>query len=450
MDGKSPKLEIPEGTTLQLSEDGITLGHAGDVIIRGDFGHRLKKIFSETGSIELAAPGDLQVEHVEAKRGEVTISGNIRVKSLTAGRVHLIQGRLEARSVVGEREIELSQGELAVDLLFSPEVKINPDVRGRATVIESHNELGPHSLKGGFRLAEFQELVPSAQMVIQSEAGRLPQLEPAARTDNGGPVIESTAEPVETPSTDALGDLDTASAIPGDVPPAPAPEPESLLGDWPEQPSTEVASPPAPISENLGGGLTPPEPEPVSTEDALDALGGPPSPLPDVLGEPAPLPTPEPLPEPEPLPTPEPPPAPEPAPAPPPPPVEAAPQPPPAPSMELPEPESSVGETTEADEVPAEAEPPGRPAFHAPLLEAAETINNIYSNWQGGEVPEAVNRLCAMVEHGLYNDLKVQLTALWRQILAFHSKTGTKIPSLQVQQMFRQIQRTLAENLKSG
>jgi hypothetical protein len=116
------------------------------------------------------------VETVESKKGSVVIAGSVRAKSIKGMRVSLIEGSLIARSINGEQSIDLKGGTIEADLVMSPSVTVSQTVRGKATVIESQNELGPHQLKGGFRMAEFLEMIPSTQKVIQSEASHFPQL----------------------------------------------------------------------------------------------------------------------------------------------------------------------------------------------------------------------------------------------------------------------------------
>lgn len=169
-------LEIPEGAVFELEQDGLVLGFRDDVIIRGNISHRIKKIFSESGNIELRSPSELVVETVETKKGQVIIAGAVRAKSVKGAKITLLEGHLSARSVNAEQQINLQGGTIEADLVMSPDVQVSQTVRGRATVIECQNELGPHALKGGFKMAEFLEMMPSAQKVIQSEASGMPQL----------------------------------------------------------------------------------------------------------------------------------------------------------------------------------------------------------------------------------------------------------------------------------
>lgn len=228
-DSRRAVLEIPEGAIFEMEQDGLVLGFRDDVIIRGNIGHRLKKIFSETGSIELRSTNELVVETVETKRGSVIIAGAVRAKSIKGARISLVEGSLSARSVNAEASIELKGGTIEADLVMSPEVQVSQTVRGRATVIECQNELGPHQLKGGFRMAEFLEMMPSAQKVIQSEASSIPQLgaaRPAAAAPPPAPAASPAAntatwsataraveveEPVATPAADTSGEEATTA-----------------------------------------------------------------------------------------------------------------------------------------------------------------------------------------------------------------------------------------------
>lgn len=186
----------------ELEQDGLVIGFRDDVIIRGNIGHRLKKVWSENGTIELRSSQELVVESVETKRGTVIIAGVVRAKSIKGAKVALLEGSLAVRSVNGESSIDLRGGVIEADLVMSPEVKVSAEVRGRATVIESQNEIGPHQLKGGFKMAEFLEMMPNAQKVIQSEASHIPQLSAGvprqpvtSRIDVPPPIEEAPAPP---------------------------------------------------------------------------------------------------------------------------------------------------------------------------------------------------------------------------------------------------------------
>ena len=201
------RLEIPEGAIFELEADGLVIGFKDDVIIRGPLGQRVKKVWSEQGNIEMRASTEVVVETLETKRGMVIVAGAVRAKSIKGMKIQLLEGTLAARSLNAEQTIELKGGVIEADLLISPTVLVSPQVRGRATVIESQNEIGPHALKGGFRMTEFMEMVPSAQKVIQSEAGHFPALGAARQ-----PASSSVGIPPRGPATAPAGSTWSAKA----------------------------------------------------------------------------------------------------------------------------------------------------------------------------------------------------------------------------------------------
>lgn len=209
---KRATLEIPEGAVFEMEADGLVIGFKDDVIIRGNIAHRLKKVFSDSGTIEIRSVNELVVESIETKRGSIVIAGAVRAKSVKGAKISLLEGSLNARSINAEQSINLQGGHIEADLVMSPQVTVSQQVRGRATVIECQNELGPHALKGGFKMAEFLEMMPSAQKVIQSEASHMPALARAAGesgnwsarvVDETGTVQTGGASPAAEPSEES-------------------------------------------------------------------------------------------------------------------------------------------------------------------------------------------------------------------------------------------------------
>ncbi len=204
---KRATLEIPEGAVFEMEGDGLVISFREDVVIRGNPGHRLKKVFSENGTIELRSPNEIVVESIETRKGSIVIAGSVRAKSLKGAKISLLEGHLNARSVNGEQLIELKGGTIEADLVMSPHVTVSAQVRGRATVIECQNDIGPHALKGGFKMAEFLEMMPSAQKVIQSEASHMPALSrgtpPPPPTETWSTSARVVEEPTGTAQTAA-------------------------------------------------------------------------------------------------------------------------------------------------------------------------------------------------------------------------------------------------------
>ena len=72
-------LDIPQGVFFSISDNSLILGNESDVVIRGDLGYKLKKIFSNKGGVQLFPPDgvELVIEQVEAPNGNIFISGKV-------------------------------------------------------------------------------------------------------------------------------------------------------------------------------------------------------------------------------------------------------------------------------------------------------------------------------------------------------------------------------------
>lgn len=385
MDPKSrATLEIPEGAVFELEADGLVIGSRDDVIIRGNIGHRLKKVFSESGSIELRSSTELVVESIESKKGTITIAGAVRAKSVKGAKVQLLEGSLSARSVNAEQSIELRGGSIEADLVMSPNVMVSTTVRGRATVIECSNELGPHQLKGGFKMAEFLEMMPSAQKVIQNEASHLPQLSAAS----GAPRTPAASMPGIPPA--AAVAADGGSPVPQQTWAASARVVEESSSAVEDDAATRQSA--SAIGENTwfedqGAPASPQESAAPSSEDTYAGEG------------------------------------------------EAA--------MAAAAAEAAAALPDEP-EAPAAPAAPERPPFHATLADMCDQIGKVYAS-QNLTVPPPVQRLTEFVEAGEYAQVKSQLTTIWNQLIQYHKES--KLPfAVKTTQMFQSIQRTLASN----
>jgi hypothetical protein len=377
-------LEIPEGAVFEMEADGLVIGFRDDVIIRGNIGHRLKKVWSENGTIELRSSSELVVEMIETKRGHVIIAGQVRAKSVKGAKITLLEGSLAARSVNAETSIDLKGGTIEADLVMCPEVLVSQTVRGRATVIECQNELGAHQLKGGFKMAEFLEMMPSAQKVIQNEASHIPQL--------------STSIPRSPTPSNMRVDMPPPVSQPMAAPVAPAPAPATWVGKAVEESESEpvdVPTPP-PVEEPTGPGVS--ETGAAANDYFEEGVGAPPAA--DLAATTAAS--------------------------------EAAdggaaiPVPPP-------------------DEEPALPPAVERPSFHSALADMCEQIGRVYTA-QNLAVPPPVQRLTDFVEAGEYASVKGQLTTIWNQLIQYHKES--KLPfAVKTTQMFQSIQRTLAANV---
>jgi len=160
-------LVIPSGIRIEVDGEALSIGNQGDVVIRGQVSFQLKRLFSEQGSVILESNEPLSLSRVEAPNGDIRLKGQLTVQSLVAKRVALLGGSLTVRQIVAQEEVYLAGETLQADMVLAPRVDIDARLKGRATVLESKNDIGPNMLKGGFRLDEYLEIFPTGKDLLE-------------------------------------------------------------------------------------------------------------------------------------------------------------------------------------------------------------------------------------------------------------------------------------------
>lgn len=160
-------LVIPSGFQVESAEEGFSIANTGDVVLRGQVAFPLRHLTSRQGSVVLQGQEAVHIHRIEAPNGDIRVSGNLTAQTLVARRIIMLGGILTARQVVATEEIWLSGDNLQADMVMAPRVDIDPKLKGRATVLESKNDLGPKQLKGGFRLDEYIEIFPGGRDLLE-------------------------------------------------------------------------------------------------------------------------------------------------------------------------------------------------------------------------------------------------------------------------------------------
>ncbi|MFH1467289.1 MAG: hypothetical protein ABIO70_23095 [Pseudomonadota bacterium] len=148
---------IPAGVNLTLTDRGMSVEHLGDIILDKSLGDRMGRVASAEGSVTLR--GNFVLDRVEAPRGGVTIEGTVSVRSIRAETVGLTGPRITATSVQASRQIVVGACRIDADVLVAPRIDIDAKAVGRIPIIECRNEPGPNAIKGGFSIAEYDELL---------------------------------------------------------------------------------------------------------------------------------------------------------------------------------------------------------------------------------------------------------------------------------------------------
>lgn len=368
-DQGTQKLVIPAGVGFDVSDDGVSIEHDGDVIISGPLRRPLARVTSNEGNITLN--GELEVGEVIARAGSVVVDGKIRIREVTSqggtvtlngqvdaakvrspagsialhgdlkvgevvaaedisiegdveanllrgGFVRVASGSLNAKGIEGTVRVELGEVRLGVEVIIAPDVTVDAATTGRVNVVESHNELGPNGLKGGFRLSEYAEFTGVDPQRFLAERG------------------VRALEDLQGPAVVARGPVAVA-ADPG-----------------PEQVEAVDLEPVEPIQE-----VEPEEIEPVAEEE-LD--------------------------------------------------------------------EVELVRSVEIEDDEPESVEPDAPVLPPGLAEKLDdTVGRIEACYKNSEVPPAVTLLRELVDGGEYARIRDEITAIWNSLLTFHQKNNMRI-----------------------
>ena len=159
---------FPAGLVLQLDAKGVVLGNQGDVVIEGDLAASLgaiKHVFSQSGSLEISA-ASFEAESIEAPEGEIRMRGNVKANAVKAKTIRHTDGKIQAKVIIAETEIELTGKSVKAEVVVAPKVTFGADTKGRATAVECENALGSSKVRGRLSLIDYVEIVSGAEDVL--------------------------------------------------------------------------------------------------------------------------------------------------------------------------------------------------------------------------------------------------------------------------------------------
>ena len=203
---KAEAFVLPAGIQLHLDGEGLSIEHAGDVVLNNDLGRTLKRISSTGGNVtlnidctagEILAPkgsvvangkitarriaassmvlkGQTTVEDLESP-GSIDIDGKqLDVTNVRGGDVAIAAKVVKAKVVHGASSVTLGPIKITADILMAPEVQVDPKCSGKVTVIEARNEVGQsHGIKGGLSLEDLEDAFGNSAQFL-SERGLVP------------------------------------------------------------------------------------------------------------------------------------------------------------------------------------------------------------------------------------------------------------------------------------
>ena len=166
---------LPAGVKLSLAGDTLSIENAGDIVIEGAPAQKLGSLTSTGGDVVLALPGAVRLQSIQAGAGKVTVSGKVQVDVITARDVDFPSGTLKVGVIKASGAVTLSGSKVEANVVVADTVTVDPGLKGRATAVQSNNELGPHKLKGGFSLSEFVDLMPNGAELLEEHDIAVPE-----------------------------------------------------------------------------------------------------------------------------------------------------------------------------------------------------------------------------------------------------------------------------------
>lgn len=189
---KRPTFVLPAGLELELTDGAMSIRYDGDVRIEEIGGRHIEEIHAG-GDL------DLKVERVTGRLvagGTLTISGVIDAEHIHAREVVLGRQPVRCRAISATQRITIGAADLAVDCIIAPEIHLDPKASGRVTVIECRNERGATKIKGGFSLADYDDMFGNANEFL-AERGLEPLSDGGlgSRADGAPPPVAAIAIP---------------------------------------------------------------------------------------------------------------------------------------------------------------------------------------------------------------------------------------------------------------
>ncbi|MEQ1502581.1 MAG: hypothetical protein ABMB14_10135 [Myxococcota bacterium] len=197
--GKRPAFTLPEGLKMDITADRLAIEYDGDVEIEVDLGRKLAGV---------RAAGDLTVKlpHVT---GDLVSGGVLRIQGdVDSGILHgreVVLGRqtVKCKAISAEERIIIGPATISCDVIIAPEINLDPKASGRVTVIESLNERGATKIKGGFSLADYEDMFGNSREFLTSRGlAPLGAPKPVPIADSPPPVIAPRKQRNEEEDTD--------------------------------------------------------------------------------------------------------------------------------------------------------------------------------------------------------------------------------------------------------
>lgn len=210
---KRPVFVIPPGLEIEQVTNKTIIRFDGDIRVDDALGQRIAELHA-TGDITLNVAG---VGGVIVAGGVLTVNAPVDAVSLHARQVVLGTADVKCRSITAAESIKIGAADLAVDAIIAPEIALDPKAHGRVTVFESHNERGATKIKGGFSLADYEDMFGGADAFLAERSLSRLGASAAPPTPTVAPPEQDEDEDIDDPLSLSFDDLEPLAET-GDAP----------------------------------------------------------------------------------------------------------------------------------------------------------------------------------------------------------------------------------------
>ena len=189
----SPVFTLPVGVEIDTSSGTLSISYDGSITLEQSLGCPLGEVRAK-GDLDIHLDeigGDLQAG------GTLTLHGNVSAARIHARNVILGGDAITCRTITADESIQIGAATLKVDAIVAPTIELDPKASGRVTVVESNNERGATKIKGGFSLADYDDMFGNAAEFL-AERGIQP-LDKSAPAPKAPPAPKKKAKPAPTP-----------------------------------------------------------------------------------------------------------------------------------------------------------------------------------------------------------------------------------------------------------
>lgn len=254
-----PPFVLPAGVTLRVTEHGLHLAYDGDVELHET---------PDAGFALVEAGGDLEIR-LPRITGSLRAGGTLRIRGdISGGRLHarhvvLGRQRVDCLAITATESITIGAAHITSDAIIAPVIHLDPKAHGRVTVIESRNDRGATKIKGGFSLADYDDMFGNADDFLSARGlSRLsgPTESPRSSTPR------TVTPPRHTPLP--IDEIEDTGPVPDTLPPAtprtatPRPPLRSMANTGPTI-NTPISYPPTPPTAQGHPPSAPPPPTPI-------------------------------------------------------------------------------------------------------------------------------------------------------------------------------------------